>query len=220
MSKGGGYQGIPGFRMNGLYAYHLNFEGVLIRGYSLMAMDKKRMIVWQALSWPSTVIHTHTVGDGIHGHGLAVGKTDGDIPFAIEYDLALTADWDIKEGSIKSLLDDRFIKLVHKGNQWYDGADHHLVEFDGVDLVDISISPFTNTLPIRRLKFEGNQPQVVDIIYFDENKFSLRRVKQIYSQVGELTYQYRDTEIPDFVSDIMVDNDGLVIDFPGIFRRV
>ena len=181
-----------------------------------MAMGKTRTIVWQALSWPSTVVHTHTIDDGIHGHGLAVGKTDGDIPFAMEYDVALTADWNIKEMSIKSLLDERAIRLVHKDGQWYNGAGQHLAEFDGVELVDISISPFTNTLPIKRLQFEGERPQKVDIIYFDENKFSIYRLQQIYSKVGEWTYRYQDIILPDFV----VDNEGLVVEFPKIFKRV
>jgi len=183
-------------------------------------MDKTRTIVWQALSWPSTVVHTHTIDNYIHGHGLAVGKTDSNIPFAMEYDLALSAGWDIREMSIRSLLDKRIIKLVHEGNQWYNGEGKHLAEFDGVELVDISISPFTNTLPIKRLQFEGEQPQKIDIIYFDENKFSLRRVQQIYSRVDEQTYRYQDTLLPDFTSEITVDEEGLVIDFPGIFRRV
>lgn len=185
-----------------------------------MVMDKTRTIVWQALSWPSTIIHTHTVDDGINGHGLAVGKTDNGIPFAIEYEVALTANWDIKEVSIKSLLDERIIKLVRKGDQWYDGTGKHLVEFDGVEMVDISISPFTNTLPIKRLQFEGKRPQKVDIIYFDENRFSLRRLQQIYSQADERTYRYQDIELPDFVSNIVVDDEGLVIDFLGMFKRI
>lgn len=185
-----------------------------------MATDKRRMIVWQALSWPSMVVHTHTVGNGIYGRGLAVGKTDGDIPFAMEYDLTLTADWDIMEVSIKSLLDERAIRLVHEGDQWFDGDGQHLEKFDGVELVDISISPFTNTLPIKLLHFEGEQSQKVDIIYFDENKFSLRRLQQVYSQRDERTYRYQDIELPGFVSDIVVDDDGLVVDFPELFRRV
>jgi hypothetical protein len=109
---------------------------------------------------------------------------------------------------------------MHKGDQWYDGAGQHLTEFDGVELVDISISPFTNTLPIKRLHFEGEQPQKVDIIYFDENLFSLRRLQQVYSQKDERTYRYQDIELPGFVSDIVVDEEGLVVDFPELFRRV
>jgi hypothetical protein len=88
----------------------------------------------------------------------------------MEYDLALTADWGIKEVSIKSLLDERAIRLVHSGNQWYDAEGQHLAEFDDVEMVDISISPFTNTLPIKQMYFEGKRPQKVDIIYFDENE--------------------------------------------------
>jgi hypothetical protein len=185
-----------------------------------MVIDKTQKIVWQALSWPSTVVHTHMVNDGIHGHGLAVGKTDGDIPFAMEYYMAMMEEWNIKEVSIKSLLDGRAIRLVHKGNKWHDSTCKHLPEFDGVELVDISISPFTNTLPIKRLQFEDELPQKVDIIYFDENKFSLRRLQQIYSQLDERTYRYQDIVLPDFVSDIVVDDDGLVVDFQDMFRRV
>lgn len=179
-----------------------------------------RTIVWQALSWPSIVVHTHTVGDGIHDHGIAVGKNDSGIPFAIAYDLALTTNWDIREVAIKSLLEMRAIRLVHRGNQWHDGEGRHLAEFDGVELVDTSISPFTNTLPIKRLHFEGERPQKVDIIYFDENLFSVRRLQQIYSKRDERTYRYQDIVQPDFVSDIVVDDDGLVVDFPGLFKRV
>ncbi|MDQ1275564.1 MAG: uncharacterized protein QG610_1138 [Euryarchaeota archaeon] len=185
-----------------------------------MVINKTGTIVWQALSWPSTVVHTHTVNDGIFGHGMAVGRTDRGIPFAMEYDVVLTKDWDIKEVSIKSLLDERIIKIVHKGDQWYDCEGKHLAEFEGVELVDISISPFTNTLPIKRLQFEGKKPQKVDIIYFDENKFSLSRLQQIYSQIDERTYRYQDIVLPDFVSDITVDDEGLVIDFPKMFKRI
>ncbi len=105
-----------------------------------MPANKTRTIVWQALSWPSMVIHRHMVDDGVYGHGLAVGKTDQDIPFAVEYYLALTMDWQIKEVSIKSLLGEREINLVHKDYQWYDGKGQLLSEFDGVEMVDISIS--------------------------------------------------------------------------------
>ncbi|MCM1566422.1 MAG: putative glycolipid-binding domain-containing protein [Dehalobacter sp.] len=183
-------------------------------------MDKTETIVWQALSWPSTVVHTHSVSKGIYGHGLAVGRTDRGIPFAMEYDIALTEDWDIKEVWIRSLLDEHVIKLLRRGDRWYDGKGKHLAEFEGVELVDISISPFTNTLPIRRLQFEGEKTQKVDVIYFDENKFSISRLQQIYSKVGERIYRYQDILLPDFVSDITVDSKGLVMDFPKMFKRV
>jgi hypothetical protein len=92
--------------------------------------------------------------------------------------------------SIRSLLDEHAIRLVHNGNKWYNGKSQYLTEFDGIEFVDIFISPFTNILPIKRLHFEGKQPQKVDVIYFDENNFSLRKVQQIYSHMGERTYCY------------------------------
>jgi hypothetical protein len=62
------------------------------------------------------------------------------------------------------------IKLLHKDNQWYDGTGQHQSEFDGVELVDFSISTFTNILVIKQLRFDG-KPQKVDMIYFDELNF-------------------------------------------------
>ncbi|MEN4017835.1 MAG: hypothetical protein PQ968_05225 [Methanobacterium sp.] len=49
------------------------------------------------MSWPGMGVYRHTVDGDIYGHGLAVGKTDQNIPFAVEYHVALTTDWRIKE---------------------------------------------------------------------------------------------------------------------------
>jgi uncharacterized protein len=184
-------------------------------------MNKTKDIVWQSLAWPSNVVHRHTTADReINGHGFVVGRTDEHVPFAIEYNVALTPAWQIQEVSIKSLLDDRAISLSHRDEKWYDGSVNHLAEFDGIEFVDISLSPFSNSFPIKRLSFEKEKPQKIDMIYFDENRFSLRKVEQLYSQLDDMTFRYQDVELPDFVSDIIVDDDGLVIDFSSLFRRV
>jgi hypothetical protein len=58
------------------------------------------------------------------------------------------------------------------------------------------------------------------MIYFDENRFSIRKVQQLYSKLNDRTFRYKDIELADFVSDIVIDEDGLVVDFPSLFKRV
>jgi hypothetical protein len=110
--------------------------------------------------------------------------------------------------------------MAHEDEKWYDGNDNHLTAFDGVPFIDLSISPFTNTLPIKQLQFDGDKPQQIETLYFDENRFSIRKVRQVYSKLDERTYRYQDVELPDFAADIVVDDDGLVIDYPQLFKRV
>lgn len=159
--------------------------------------------------------------DGLHGQGYAVGKTDQNIPFAFEYNVFLTESWDIKRLGIASLLDDRALAVRHHEGTWYDDiAKVGLPEFDDVRFCDISISPFTNSLPINRLAFEGNREQSIDVVFFDENTFSLRRVRQIYSRTADRTFRYQDVEMPEFTAKIVTDADGLVIDYEHLFKML
>jgi uncharacterized protein len=184
-------------------------------------MNKTKEIVWESLAWPSMVVHhTEITGQGINGHGFIVGKTDQAIPVAVEYNVSLTPAWQIQKFSIKSLLDHRIIELVHTGEKWYESSGKEHEEFAGMQLLDISLTPFTNTLPIKQLAFEGNKLQKIEVIYFDENVFSLRRVQQLYGKVTDTTYRFQDIELPDFAQNIDVDEDGLVIEFPQLFKRI
>jgi hypothetical protein len=184
-------------------------------------MNQIQTLVWQSLAWPSNVIHQHmTAAQAHYGHGFVAGRSDEGLPLAIEYEIALTAEWEVSQVRIKSLVDGREISLICEDKKWYDGQGNHLIEFDGIPFIDLSISPFTNTLPIKRLRFDGDKPQQIETLYFDENRFLIRKVQQLYSKLNEKTYRYQDVEQPDFVVDLVVDNDGWVIEYPQLFKRV
>lgn len=183
-------------------------------------MRTAKNIVWQSLAWPSIEVLQLTKDHGIFVHSVVVGQSDSHTPFAVEYNLHLTAAWALATVTIKSLLDNRTILLTHRGEQWFDGSGSHLAAFDGVPFIDISLSPFTNTLPIRCLAFEHGARQKIDLIYLDLPAFTLKKVQQYYSKLDNKIYRYQDIEIPDFVADITVDNAGLVVTYPGLFKRI
>ena len=84
--------------------------------------------------------------------------------------------------------------------------------------VDIAVTPFTNTLPIRRLQLQPNQPQQIQVIYCDILNQVIKPVSQQYIRLSNNEYHYEN--IPnDFEATIKVDESGFVIDYPGLFVR-
>lgn len=85
--------------------------------------------------------------------------------------------------------------------------------------IDISITPFTNSLPINRLRLDLNKPQPIEVLYIDVPENSIRASRQRYTRKSGTVYNFQ--TIPnDFEADIIVDNDGFVVHYPQLFERV
>lgn len=96
-------------------------------------------------------------------------------------------------------------------------ADGHLdSRFDGCNYVDISLTPFTNSLPINNLTLSKGSSKEIKVVYFDLSERLVRPVSQSYTRLSDYLYHYEN--IPnDFEADIQVDFNGFVIDYPGLF---
>jgi uncharacterized protein len=91
-------------------------------------------------------------------------------------------------------------------------------QFIGCIDVDIAVTPFTNTLPIRRLQLQQGQSQQIQVIYCDLLNQVIKPVSQNYTRLSNNEYHYEN--IPnDFEATIQVDESGLVVDYPGLFVR-
>lgn len=90
--------------------------------------------------------------------------------------------------------------------------------FNGCIDIDISVTPFTNTLPINRLQLAKNEKRRIPVIYIDVLKQATSRVDQVYTKLGRCNYKYENTT-NDFTAVITVDDAGLVLDYPGLFTR-
>ncbi|MFI2104117.1 putative glycolipid-binding domain-containing protein [Isoptericola sp. NPDC019693] len=89
---------------------------------------------------------------------------------------------------------------------------------DAVD-VDLSFSPFTNTLPIRRLDLAVGAAADIVTAYVDGETFEVSADPQRYTRVDADRYVYESRD-GDFHREITVDADGVVVDYPGLFSRV
>lgn len=103
-----------------------------------------------------------------------------------------------------------------KGN-WISNGKKADQFHDCID-VDIPLTPFTNTLPIRRLHLSQTQTQEIQVIYCDLLDQHIKVVRQKYTCISNTKYHYEN--VPnDFESTIEVDEFGFVLDYPSLFVR-
>jgi len=107
-----------------------------------------------------------------------------------------------------------------EGN-WFDNAKHPLPQLDGCIDIDITATPFTNTLPIRRLAWQAGQKRTLSMVYFHIPELTFERAEQEYTCVEQTDsssmFQFTQT---DFTARITFDSYGFVRDYPALFRRL
>ena len=95
---------------------------------------------------------------------------------------------------------------------------------DGCLDVDLSATPFTNTLPIRRLALAPGWATEITVVYVEVPSLRVGVARQRYRCLtwgagGRRAIAY-ETAAGDFTADITVDADGLVVEYPQIARQV
>lgn len=140
--------------------------------------------------------------------------------YTVCYQIAANDLWQTTSLKIKSLINGTKGHLElegdGEGNWKFNGKSDE--RFKGCIDVDIPLTPFTNTLAIRRLKLSPGQSQEILVLYCDLLDNDIQPVHQKYIRVYDTIYHYEN--VPnDFEADIQVDDSGLVVDYPMLFER-
>jgi uncharacterized protein len=180
---------------------------------------------WEALDWPGlehVVVSADAAGFRADGH-LVLGPPVG--PASVSYQLSCDADWRVTRLTVTaaSVAGSRTLALSadHDGRWLADGQPRP--DLDGCIDVDISLTPLTNTLPIRRLTWTPGSAHELDVVYVSAPDLTARRVSQRYTLLDADAdddaplYRY---ESGSFRADLTVDGNGFVSDYPGLWRRV
>jgi uncharacterized protein len=180
---------------------------------------------WEALDWPG-LEHVIVTADaaGFRADGqLVLGPPVG--PARVSYQLSCDASWRVTGLAITaaSAAGGRTLSLSadHDGHWHADGQPRP--DLDGCIDLDISLTPLTNTLPIRRFTWSPGSRQDLDVVYVSAPDLTARRVSQRYT----LLKRDADAEAPlyryesgAFSADLTVDSEGFVTDYPGLWRRI
>ncbi len=161
---------------------------------------------------------------GIHADGMILQTKAGRGPFRARYRIEAAPDWTMRACDIRvgepGRPERRLDLRVDGEGHWRDEASGNpLPALDGCREVDIQVSPFTNSLPIGRLKLATGEAHEIRAAYITVPELILSRAPQRYARLAADRYRYEGLGTG-FAADLAVDADGLVLDYPGIFQRV
>nr|WP_302104466.1 putative glycolipid-binding domain-containing protein [Polycladomyces sp. WAk] len=116
------------------------------------------------------------------------------------------------------------IRLISDGRgHWRDAFGRPVPVLDGCVDVDLNITPFTNTIAIRRLGLNPTDTEMIRVAYVDVPGLRWRPVSQRYTCIArtadEAVYRYEGLDTG-FAAELRVDAEGGVIDYPGCFEQV
>jgi len=177
-------------------------------------------ILWMGRAYYSLencLIDTSDTGTEVNS--VIVGGYEGKI-YRVEYQIRTNPHWETLWVDIKYHHSNRSEHLLFEG----EGKGHwemnsrRAEEFNQCVDIDISLTPFTNTLPINRLALRNGESRKIRVIYFNILEQKVLPVFQKYTRLSDATYKYEN--IPnDFEATITVDEQGLVVDYPALFQR-
>ncbi len=159
-------------------------------------------------------------GHTIRAESMVIGDRGG-VPYGVRYSIDCNSAWHVLHFLIETTSGQK-LELASDGyGHWKTMAGEPLPEFNGCIDIDLAGTPFTNTLPIRRLGLTPESGTVqLNMLYVPFDSFRPLRDAQRYTCLEEgRRYRYEAADRP-FTAELPVDEDGLVTDYPTLFRRL
>jgi hypothetical protein len=182
-----------------------------------------REVMWSAWDGPG-LGHLRLAAheSGVVADGLVLGVTDGR-PFRLAYEVRCDAYWRVRAARVGVPGEPPKVELFSDGEGNWTGPDGKAVAYlEGCEYVDVSETPFTNTLPIRKLGLPPGESAEIAVAYLDGTELQPWPEPQRYAclQKGKGGGLYRFLSLDGgYTADLAVDADGLVMDYPGLFKR-
>lgn len=170
--------------------------------------------------WANDGLETTTIR--WENEGFTVSGTVDDSPGRehIQYVLRLSASWQVRQFLLFRDLEEPDLWLATDGSgRWGEMNGAHRTELDGCYDIDMLCTPMTHTLPIRRLPLLDGDTAELPVVTIDPDTLEVRSDLHRYTRLGPL--RWRHTRADDATaSEFEVDEFGLVVDYPDLFRRV
>lgn len=181
----------------------------------------EKTVLWQGIEYHSLehCIVTKATSS-IKVNSVIVGKYGSDI-YRVEYNIDTNPNGAVVFFRLKTHVNDRAEEVIFtsdgKGNWYWEGQS--LNAFAGCIDVDITLTPFTNTLPVNRLNLDIGAPHRIKVLYCDILEGNFTVAHQKYTRLSAEKYKFEN--VPnDFEAIIDVDEVGLVKQYPSLFRRI
>jgi uncharacterized protein len=187
----------------------------------------ERQVVWETVDGVGTEHLSIEFDDPVRADGVVVGIADGEGTeelCRVRYRVQCDASWAVQRVEIDPLGGAAGIELEHDGEGNWTKSGESAPALAGCRDVDIAVTPFTNTIPIRRLDWDSGESATIRVVYTDVPAMTVESVEQRYTCLKPLgsdggLFRYESLD-GGFTAELPVDSDGVVLDYPGLFRRV
>ena len=181
-------------------------------------MIERVRIRWRRIDIPGTddaVLRRESEGWSLSG---VATLTDSGRPCRLEYAVLCDSSWRTSGCTVRGTVGDRQILLEvtrDDAAHWIvDG--HRLAALDDCEDIDLAFTPATNLLPIRRLRLNVGERAYVRAAWMRFPQFDIEVLEQYYTRLGDDRYLYESAGGA-FRRELTVDENGLVLEYPGLW---
>lgn len=190
-----------------------------------MANSRRRTICWTP-TW-----NRNRDGVGLEHLLLADRSADSVVlafdeergPFRLTYRLHWDESWRLRDAELVLATghSTRTLNLQTDGDgHWRHRDGLAIDELDGCLDIDIWPTPFTNSFPIRRAPMAVGERRRFRMAWVFAPDLTVHAQTQAYTRLADRLYLYENLDGGGFRAELPVDEDGIVLDYPNLFRRV
>ena len=180
-------------------------------------MTTEHVYRWRGLDPPSLeVLRLQQTAGGIAAHSTL--SVNVDPSYAVSYEWQIDASWSTVWLRIRLEGEQERSLLIERSGDasWLVDGDER-PDLDGCDEVDLSVTPFCNTLGLKRLAGDGE----LTALYVSFPELTLQPSRQRYERLSSRAYRYVDLGAEaGFGAQIEVDADGIVTRYEGLFEQL
>jgi uncharacterized protein len=174
--------------------------------------------VWRRADKPGHEFCTLAKTDhGMKLTGVTV-LTDAKVPCCLQYTIEVDAKWRTLLCRLTGYVGKHAITIDirREGAQWLLNGNE-VPEVAGAIDIDLGFSPSTNMLPIRRLGLEVGKSEAIRAAWLRFPELTLESLDQTYTRLTPDTFRY-ESGGGKFRRDLKVDQFGMIIDYPELWR--
>ena len=144
-------------------------------------------------------------------------------PFRLTYRLTWDPSWQLCDAELILATErsTRSLSLQTDGRGHWRRRDGRAIDdLDGCLDVDIWPTPFTNSFPIRREPMAVGERRQFRMAWVFAPDLTVHAKSQAYTRLADRLYLFENLDGSGFKAELPVDEDGIVLDYPDLFRRM
>ena len=178
-------------------------------------MGQVTAVLWQAFDGGSEVCVLESLDSGWRLRGTVLTH-QAEQPIELRYAVTVDAGWATTDVEVLVAVAGGEPRVLEDLRGVWSGKDRPPEYADCVD-VDLSFTPATNTLPIRRLGLAVGEEAEIHVAWLVWPELTVQRVLQRYARLAEDRYRYTQYE---FAAELTVDRQVLVVEYEGLWRAI